>query len=340
MKKLVDYINNNKFDYLDEKLINHLYISYAYNNEHASEYFTFESLGLFNGCKEIVNYILDLDLTKNQEIKALDIPGFTNIYFDKLILNIEHNNKDGVNGGYEIGYNSDEDQKNFEEKRWNKEKNIFNFITINLYNIDDASENDIAEILTHELTHSWDDYILHIESYSSLRNKNLSNKLKNEFETIRQNISSKKVWAILNSDYEKAKELKQKEKYFEKNIQLLIYYLDKFEINAYISQINSIIRGKKFKDIESIVKYIKDNCPTYDNYKYIYDVAFNDNDNEFIKNGATKSQLNRIRKLANAAWKKIINHTYLICVDALENKINEGSSKVFIKDKLTKLWKR
>ena len=121
---------------------------------------------------------------------------------------------------------------------------------------------------------------------------------------------------------------------------MLIYYLDKFEINAYISQINSIIRGKKFKDIESIVKYIKDNCPTYDNYKYIYDVAFNDNDNEFIKNGATKSQLNRIRKLANAAWKKIINHTYLICVDALENKINEGSSKVFIKDKLTKLWKR
>ena len=337
MRKFSSYIN---FDNLDEQLVKHSYISYAFNKECPSEYFTFESLGLFKGCNTIVDYVLNLDLSKNHIIKSSDIKGLTNIFFDEFRLNIGHNHQDTANGGYEIGYNFEENQVEFEEKRWNKEKNIFNFITINLYNIDDASENDIAEILTHELTHAWDDYILHTKSYSSLRNKNLSNQLKNEFEEIRKNISNEKVWAILASDRKKANELQKKQDYFENYIQLLIYYLDKFEIKAYTSQINASIKNKKFKDIESIIKYIKDNCPTYVNYKHIYDVAFNDNDNVFIKNGATQTQLNKIRKLANVAWKKIINHTYLICVDALENKVNEGSSKIFIKDKLIKLWKR
>ena len=144
----------------------------------------------------------------------------------------------------------------------------------------------------------------------------------------------------MSNDIEKANEIQQRQDYFENYIQLLIYYLDKFEITAYIAQINAVIKNKTFKDIESIIKYIKDNCPTYKNYKYIYDVAFNDTDNEFLKNGASKSQLNRIRKLANIAWKKIINHTYLICVNALDKNLNEGSAKIFIKDKLTRIWKR
>lgn len=341
MKKLSSYINTINFDYLDEQLLNHLYISYAFNNEGPTEYFTFESLGLFNGCQEIVDYVLNLDLSKNKIIvKSSDIPGFTNKFFDELRINIGTNDQDVVNGGYEIGYEFDEDQENFERERWNEDKNIFNFITINLFNINDAEESDIAEILTHELTHAWDDYILHYKNIDSLRNRNLSNKLKNDFEEIRQNISNERVWALLSSDFDKAQELKHKQKHFEDYIQLLIYYLDKFEINAYVSQINSSIRGKKFKDIESIVNYIKDKCPTYHNYKIIYEEAFNDNKNVFLENGATKSQLNQIRKLANKAWKKIINHTYLICVNALEKKVNEGSSKVFLKDKLIKIWNR
>lgn len=336
MKKFSSY----DIDRLDEQLVKHTYISYAFNNERPSEYFTFESLGLFKECDKIVDYILSLDLSKSQIIKSSDIKGLTNVFFDELRLNIDHSNNANIHGGYEVGYKFDENQIKFEEERWNKTKSIFNFITINLYNVDGANENDIAEILTHELTHAWDDYMLHIKSYSSIRNRDLSNRLKNEFEEIRKNISNEKVWAILSNDIEKANEIQQRQDYFENYIQLLIYYLDKFEITAYIAQINASIKNKNFKDIESIIKYIKDNCPTYKNYKYIYDVAFNDTDNEFLKNGASKSQLNRIRKLANIAWKKIINHTYLICVNALDKNLNEGSAKIFIKDKLTKIWRR
>ena len=161
MKRLSEYIQENKFDILDMKIMNHSYIHYAFVHENLSEYFTFESLGLFKGCKEIVNYVLDLDLNKNYEINSSDIPNLTIKFFDKLILNIGNNKSNNVNGEYEIGYLLDENDIEFEEKRWNKDKSIFNFITINLFNIDNANESEIAEILTHELTHAWDDYILH-----------------------------------------------------------------------------------------------------------------------------------------------------------------------------------
>lgn len=341
MKDLKEYINKLYFDLLDEQLINHCNIYYAFNKEGFTEYFTFESLGLFNGCKEIVNYIIDHinDNESKLEIYSNNIKSLTNKYFNKLILIKDSNSQKSINGFYQSGYIDDNKNSEYDEQRWNKEKQIFNFISITLFNIDNSSENEIAEILTHELIHSWDDYILHLKSNSSLRNKSNSS-LKKEFDKILENIRNKKVWCILSGDYEKSKEIEQKENEFESYILQLIYYLKHFEINAYIGQINAILRNKKFESINEAVDYIIKKSPSYNNYKYIYDIAFNDNDNLFIKYGASKSQLNQIRKLSNNAWKKIINHTYHICVDNLENKVNEGSSKILIKDKLIKIWKR
>ena len=348
MKQFSKFIYERLDDQLDDhnQLIKHSYIYYAFNKEKISEYFTFESIGLFNGCKEIVNYIIDnIDKFIKRKINIIkfeSILGLTNHYFDILELKFENDRSSTVHGDYEIGYLDDDIDKDYNDKKWNAEKNIFNFIKITLYNCNKNNEQDIAEILTHELMHSWDDYILHLKSFSSLRNKNIQNKLKREFKIIKQNIKDKKIYCVINGEFDKADEYDIKLSNSE-FINTLIYYLNNFEINAYISQINQVLRSKSFNNIEDEVDYISKNSSSYANYKYIYDLSFEDDGNIFLDYGASKSQLIKIRKLASKAWKKIINHTYHICIDHLSdlsNKLNEGSSNVLITNKLLKIWKR
>ena len=341
MKSLQNFIEDFDFDILDLQILKHSNIYYAFNKENISEYFTFESLGLFDGCKEIVNYILDNinDLIKDDSV-IINSKGISNkCFFETIELSFKNDKSAIIHGEYEIGYQLDNNHKDYESKKWNKDKQIFNFIKINCYNFKNGSDNEIAEILTHELIHAWDDYILHKKSYNSLRDKNLNNKLKKEFNEIKQNLKNEKIFCIINGEHDKAKDISNKLNDFS-FIEQLIYYLDKFEINAYIGQINQILRKRKFKTIKDSLDYIINNSVTYHNYKYIYELAFIDNDNIFIENGATKEQLNKIRKLISKAWKKIINHTYHICVDNVEEKLNEGSSLVLLENKSKKIWKR
>jgi len=344
MKSLKKFILKNNFDFLDNQILEHCYISYAFKNEGLSEYFTFESLGLFNGCKEIVNYIMDnienFYKKKDVKIKFEDINGLSNHYFDILELEFKTNRKNlETFGSYEIGYTEDDKNDEYEKLRWNTEKNIFNFIKITMHNFDIGSEDDIAEILTHELTHSWDDYILHIKSYDSLRDRNIGNKLKKEFDDIKRNIKNNKVACLLSFDFDKMREYDNKLKDFS-FVEKLIYYLDKFEINAYVSQINQILRNKHFDNVKDAIECIMNNSASYYNYKCIYDLAFAENGNIFIEHGASDSQLKKIQKLASKAWRKIVNHTYHICIDNIEKKLNEGSSSLKLDKIMTKIWKR
>lgn len=343
MKSLKKYIIDTNFDFLDNQVLEHCYVSYAFEKEGPTSYFTFESLGLFNGCKEIVNYIIDniedFYKKKSISIKFEDINGLTNHYFDELILKFSKDNEYGIHGGYEIGYSEDNKNDEYEKTRWNNEKNIFNFIKITLYNCDISNENDIAEILTHELMHSWDDYVLHINSYDSLRYRNMTNSLKKEFEEIKRNIKNKKIMCLLSFDFDKMSEYSNKLKDFD-FIEKLIYYLDKFEINAYVAQINQILRNKHFDNVKDAIKYIVNESASYYNYKCIYDLAFAENGNTFVEHGASESQLKKIQKLASKAWRKIVNHTYHICVNNIEKKLNEGSSKLKFKELIIKIWKR
>lgn len=341
MKKINEYINSkNTFDILDEQLLKHLNIAYAFNKESISEYFTFESLGLFKGCKEIVNICIDKIINRKTDKLIINKNNINikDIFFEILIIECLYDNSNSIYGEYKTGYIDDELDIEYNNKRWDSKRSIFNKIEINLYNINN-SENDIAEILTHELIHAWDDYIVHKILNSSMRNININNKLKSEFKTIRNNIVTQKIQALCQGEYDKSEILTKKLDNFD-FIEKLIYYLNNFEINSYIGQINTILRNKKYDNVKDALYEIIDKSASYNNYKYIYDIAFTDKNNLFIEYGASKSQLNIIRKFASKAWKKIINHTYHICIDNISNKINEGSSLIFLKDKQIKIWKR
>lgn len=345
MKPLSEYINKESFDYLDNIVIEHCNIAYAFRKEGINELFTFESLGLYKGCREIVDYIMsnikELYKNKSNTIKYEDIDGINNHYFDELKLVFTDEKKDKEpHGEYEIGYIEDEKNDIYEKSRWDVDRQVFNFIKITMYNFSLSNENDIAEILTHELVHSWDDYILHVKSYSSLRDRKISsNNIENEFKKIKRNLKDNKVMCLLSFDFDKMEEYNNKLKTFS-FVENLIYYLDKFEINAYIAQINQILRGKHFSDVNDAVKCIIDESPSYSNYKCIYDLAYANDGNVFLEHGANKQQLAKIQKLASKAWRKIVNHTYHICVDYVERKLNEGSSRIKIKQQMTKMWER
>lgn len=345
MKPLIEYINKAPFGYLDNVVIEHCNIAYAFRKEGINELFTFESLGLYNGCREIVDYIMknikELYGNKSNTIKYEDIDELNNHYFDelKLVFTDEKQDKE-PRGEYEIGYIEDEKNDIYEKSRWNVDRQVFNFIKITMYNFSLSNENDIAEILTHELMHSWDDYILHVKSYSSLRDRKVSsNSVENEFKKIKRNLKDNKVMCLLSFDFDKMKEYDDKLKSFS-FVENLIYYLDKFEINAYIAQINQILRGKHFNNVNDAVKCIIDESPSYNNYKCIYGLAYANDGNVFLDHGANKSQLVKIQKLASKAWRKIVNHTYHICVDNVERKLNEGSSRIKIQHQMTKIWGR
>lgn len=347
MKTLVDYIyyesNKYSFDCLDEQLLNHLNIEHAYRNQYnPSHYCTFESLGIFKGCKSIVNYIVDNieNIYANKTINASDISN--ELFFDKLNLTFDKNSDVEINGEYKIGYEDDSKNDDYDSKRWNNDKQKFNFIDITVYNFDDPKSehqvDDLAEILTHELTHAWDDYILRTKGNSSLRNKHLSNDLSNELEVLRQKILMDSIFKYDKSERDKYKEYLNND---IPDLETLIYYLDKNEQTAYISQLNQVLKNKKFEKTEDLVKYLNDKSVTYYNYKTIF-MLFHDEEytNRLIEIGLRKSSVNKLKKQSNKAWNKIVNHLYHILEEHKAKPLNEGSSKVFLRDLRIKLYKR
>jgi len=351
MKDIIEYIYNDfntkyQFDYLDECLLKHLYIEHAYRNQYSpSHYCTFESIGLFKGCKEIINYIIDnikdiyKDKTSIDSSKIAD-----NLFFDKLNLSFGFNKEEDseINGEYKIGYKNDDDNEEYDLEKWNINDQKFNFIDIIIYNFDDPSSewqvDDLAEMLTHELTHAWDDYILHKEGNSSLRNKKISNNFNKELKEINDKL-------LLDSIFKFDKNERDLYiSYLNKDMPLLkkiIYYLEKTEQNAYISQINQVLKNKKFENSKDLIKYLNDKCVTYYNYKTIFEL-FHDDEyiNKLIDLGLKKSSINKLKKKSHEAWNKIVNHLYHILEEHKEKLLNEGSSKVFLRDLKIKLYKR
>ena len=313
-------------DDFDNDIVNHYLIHEAFTYDGTARYYTFESLGIFNCCREIVDYVIsDLEKyieEKNVIIDSNDIKDLNNKYFKKLNIVFKEDKSNTIHGEYLTGYLDDSNDA-LENSRWDKENNIFNFINIVLYNCDILYINEVAEILTHELIHSWDDYILHSKSFSSLRNKTIDyDEYKKSFDELKRNLY-KNDNTIKNINF----------------IDRLLYYLNKFEMNAYIGQLSTELGNNKYDDIKDVVKAIQNNS-IYKTYKLIYTVAFIDDGKWLVDNGATKSQVNKIKKLVKQAYNKIINHSYLACEDHLKKNINKGSSTLSFDKALSYIWKR
>lgn len=327
MKIYTKYISEIKedFDWLDDMILKYCLIYEMYNRNAINRYHTFESIGIFDGCKEIVKKIIDNFIKyidkKEVIIKSNEIEKLNERYFDELHVKFLNDDKKYVHGLHLTGYRNDEFNETYENKRWNKENNKFNFIEISIYNASENNAFDVAEILTHELIHSWDDYVIHKYSYSSYRDKTLNFKLKNRFNELSNLLKDDKDKNDLNI------------------IQQVIYYLDKFEVKAYIGQLNKELDKYELYTVRELMNVVRNN-DIYKTYKYIYELSLKNENNIFIENGATKSQLNQIRKLAANAWSKVVNHTYLACISHVKEPINPGSTTVSFFDMMTEPWKR
>lgn len=135
------------------------------------QYFTFESIGVFKGCKEIVKYIIDhlsehiLDPGDDQwNVKGSKIP--VNTFFDTLKLYFKTGGASGIHGAYTVGDLDPDRQLKYDELRWDSNTNKFKFIEIEVWNVTDLKkdENLIAMMLTHKLTHAHEDYMIRSKS--------------------------------------------------------------------------------------------------------------------------------------------------------------------------------
>ena len=107
MKTFTELVTFKNFDYVDEQVIKHYMIHCGFNN--TLKYYTFESLGIFNGCKNIVNYIIkNYNNDKELHINVSDIKGLQNKFFDKINIYFTSNDIEGINGSYAAGYDDDE----------------------------------------------------------------------------------------------------------------------------------------------------------------------------------------------------------------------------------------
>lgn len=301
MKNIDEYIKkittheNIDYDLLDNIILDHIDIHYRFNYRLITEDKIYEGDGAFPEQHKLVKLILDEIESDNISNKLKDTYVFHLDYdfIKDLHIYIKSNKEKSINGSYVIDNEKYEDYNNI---RWDKENNQFRFAEIFIYNYE-KDPNGLEEILYHETKHLWDDYI---------------------------NISKKDYF--LTDKVKKSLDNKFRNENIDETIKDIIYYSEDYEISAYITEINGILGNKKFITIEDAFNEI---CKSsvYQNYKFVY-YALNTSiyKNELLKHISNK-EYKRIKKNINNAWKKIINHTYIICCNHLsENKLSPSSS--------------
>ena len=273
-----------------------------------------ESIGLFAGCDDIVKYIED-NLNKiisdgEYTVNSKDISNLSIKFFDELYLYFKHTDLQ-TNGEYVIGYGDDNKQDNYEALKWNIEDKKFNFIEINInYNDIDT----IPEILTHELTHAWDDYILHKKN-TSLRNKGLADNYTYMLNDLSHELKNDIGRATILGHTDNARELNRISNNVN-TIKTIVYYINNFEVHAYIAQINGMLYNMMFTDIKEAIDYVTKKSSSFDNYKNIYNLMQTHKMADALSEiSFTSNEIQRFKKKSTDIWKKVINHTYLICAE-------------------------
>lgn len=347
MKTLTELIKeHNTTDYITEQLRDHLYIHFAFNNIQKHSFYTFESLGLFKGCKELVAYIIDdlklsqVDFSKYDSLdNCLEIDTPSDCFTKQIRLSFSKQSDKNAftNAEYIYGFIDEKKDLEYEKKRWNGR--TFNFINIKFtINEKDLYNNSLAELLTHELVHAWWDYIIRTKfkkKKTSYRIQYDKYDLRHEFDDLRN--------ALLKVQ----KSAKDVESYRDASIKLqvidavndVLYRLNKFEIESYVAQLNGALHGKKFDHIEDAIEEIK-KTSTYQNYEYIYNIAVVHNC-VGLKEYCDENLCKKLKYLANKVWKRIINHLYHICADHInEDAHTHKTNRYYITEAIKPIWRR
>ena len=147
------HITENNNDIIQEQLLTHIAIDYILESH---QYELFEKYGIFNGCEDIVEFLIRkcqkkitgrfTTFTINSKYKDFKNAKINGVFFNEIELNINIKENTTSNGGYEI-YNSKIDNNGLLEKaviKYDLSKNSW--------------KKDLRILLFHELCHAYDDY--------------------------------------------------------------------------------------------------------------------------------------------------------------------------------------
>lgn len=238
----------------------------------------------------------------NKILKEIDITKPTNI------IDIDNNVVDKIylhfkHNKYVV---DNERYDDYNIVRWDNDKERYRFAEININ--DCKNKNDLEELLYHETQRLWDDYQLMIHKNISLLDK-----------------------------VKKSLDRKFNDSHINDTLNDILYYMNDYEISAYISQINGMFHNKKFSDIKDAFNSVIYPSNVYQNYKWIYYALYNDKyANDLIDIGIKKSELTGMKIRIKKKFNKIINHAYHICGEHTLKHLNSGS----ILDKYHKILKR
>lgn len=288
MKNIEEYIKqitthknyDNKYDYLDKVILDHCYIHYAFNYRLVTESNIYENDSAFPKQHELVKLILD---EIHKETKDTYIFHLNYDFIKDLHIYLRTNNIKNINGGYVVNNSNYQD---YNEIRWDIDNNRFKFAEIIIYNYDKYPD-DLSEMLYHETKHLWDDYI-----EISKKNMFLSDKIK------------------------KSLNYKFNDENIEDTLKDIIYYSEDYEISAYITQINGVLK-KSYLDIKEAFNDIYD-CPIYQNYKFIYYSIISDEYKDKLLKYISNKEYNKIKNNIRSVWKKIIKVSYEVCCNHLD----------------------
>lgn len=325
MRHLKEYIKDELMrpDYIDEQLHNHFYVSCVFDpvNLYGTGHLLFEGSGIFDGCSDMVDKIvtdiygdqeqLEFTLHTRRVYKYADFK-LKEHFFDKLVIVLSE----------EKGDDSQSDYK-YNDADWDGERlSSGEIIVYDIYNID---MTDFAGILTHELTHMHDNYLAHQILNSDINTDNDDKvkvllrklrRLKRKFDKDKDNEDLKTE--IANTEF----------------IKNAYYYLDEYEINAFISELSTLIKKETFENSREYLYKIRQ-MESYQIYREFYEISLMSN-GPFSELNIDKKDVKMFRKQAQRAWKKLINHTYLAYVEQVEEMIEDHL--IAIGQKCRKSW--
>ena len=181
-------INESNINDINDSLLTHIAIDYILESH---QYELFEKYGVYDGCKELVDYIINKVIKKykqnytliKEDLNKENFKNFTNIFFDKLIITIKISNNSSEGGYVNNKYNKLNKDNKFDyiEFEFNINKNKF--------------EHDLRSLLYHELTHAYQEYCMLLTNkdnlYNSLEKQHYGKLLngKKSYDNIKQIIS-------------------------------------------------------------------------------------------------------------------------------------------------------
>ena len=273
-------------EFIKESLLQHIVL------ELKDEDIIYERYGVYDGCNELINFIINkIDGDENLIIQYNEVKHLKNIVFDVLHINLTKSSFSNTN--YKI-YN-DENNINPDAKRFYK-------VHLEIFYL---NKIDLKSLLSHELTHIFNDYKIQCLGY-------------------------KTFFDIFNTE-----EYKLSKQFINKNIPVnfrqfcrALYLLNDYEKNAFIAQISNEIdeikknyKDKNIKNANEIYFIIKETqiYKAYEEVGKFIDL--------FYKNELSENICERII----SEWKRIknINHITINQIfKELKNKFIKTKNKI------------